>query len=202
MARGNIRGRWGVTLTPDDFYQIGLVAQDTEDYGLSAQWLEYALEDREFTGHVPDVLLDLAESYSLMNDHEEAADLAKVSNKMQENPNNVTNQERIEHYKDKYDNILTGDDDTETISVLPTEWKQELPDWYDRYLFYCNDDNEIELFRSPDVFCNIRNKDNYYSWAKQEVLSQNPFVTIIHDVITDGEREKFRNLGNFYILVF
>ena len=50
MATGVIRGKEGIPLTAEDYYHIGLIAQDTEDYGFSAQWLEYALEDPKFTG--------------------------------------------------------------------------------------------------------------------------------------------------------
>ncbi len=204
MGKGKIRERQGVTLTPDDFYNLGLVAQDTEDYGLSAQWIEYALNDPRFTGYVPDVLIDLAEAYFQMTAYNQAAEIAKLSAKVQRDKQNETNSDRIEFYKAQNMTFHMENEDVIKAPVTPSEWPRALPDWFEKYEILCNDDNELSLHRSPALFCIIRNKNNYYSWAKQEVLSQNPFVAIIYDVITDQESAKFINLSKliFYVFIF
>ncbi len=52
-----------------------------------------------------------------------------------------------------------------------------------------------ESSRRPDLGCIIRNPHNYYSWAKEELLSRDPRVTLVHDVINDREADKIKELA-------
>ena len=43
--------------------------------------------------------------------------------------------------------------------------------------------------------CYIRNHGNYYSWAKEEVFSNDPRISIVHDVISDNEANKIKEMA-------
>lgn len=43
--------------------------------------------------------------------------------------------------------------------------------------------------REGGVTCLIQSEGNYYSWHKEEVLSVDPWISVIYDVITDNEAE-------------
>ncbi len=47
----------------------------------------------------------------------------------------------------------------------------------------------------PEMRCIIRNPHNYYSWAKEEILSVDPRVSLVYDVITDREADRVKEMA-------
>ncbi len=47
----------------DDFYQLGLTAQRSGDYGLAAEWLSLSAAAPEGSIYRPDVLVELAQTH-------------------------------------------------------------------------------------------------------------------------------------------
>ena len=46
-----------------------------------------------------------------------------------------------------------------------------------------------------EITCYIRNHGNYYSWAKVEILSNDPWVSLIYDVINDNESDRIKKMA-------
>ena len=51
------------------------------------------------------------------------------------------------------------------------------------------------MFEKPHIRCQVRNHGNYYSWVKEEILSTDPWISLIYDVITDREVEEIKSMA-------
>ena len=197
MAKGYIKDRKGVALSTEDYYQLGKVAQQTENYALSVKWFQYALEDPNLSVNKSEVLMNIADAHFLVGDYEKAAHLAREAEKLPKYSISKENMHKINSYKAKNASIYRQSGGVRPIPVATvSSWKpKDTHIKQDDYERLCNDENEALNYRAPSAFCHIRNSWNYYSWAKEEVFLKDPFVAIIHDVITDRELEVLKELG-------
>ena len=62
LAQGKVHDRSAKPLSYDDFYQLGLTASKSGDYGLAAEWLQLAASGPNDSIYKPDVLLELAQT--------------------------------------------------------------------------------------------------------------------------------------------
>ena len=51
------------------------------------------------------------------------------------------------------------------------------------------------MFQKAHARCQVRNHGNYYSWVKEEILSTDPWISLIYDVITDREVEEIKSIA-------
>ncbi len=147
------------------------------------------------------VLLDLAETHSQIGDIDKAAEIAMKAEHVLDEDLKIENIDTIEGYKlkNRVRSIYKESEGDQLEPVVTSStWKRPLVDWQENYERLCNDENEAMNYTAPSAFCHIRNAGNYYSWAKEEVFITDPFVAIIHDVISDKELQIFKNLGRFF----
>ena len=201
IAIGHIRNRKGVPLTTEDYYQLGQVAKQSQNYALSVNWFQYALDDPNRSVNKSEVLINIADAHFIVGDYEKAAELARDAEKLPKHSISKDSMHKINSYKAKNASIYRQSGGVRPIPVATVNsWKpKDAHIKQDDYERLCNDENEALNYRAPSAFCHIRNSWNYYSWAKEEVFLKDPFVAIIHDVISDKELEVFKELGKHII---
>ena len=62
MSQGKVNDRLAKPMGYDDFYQLGVAAERSGDYGLAAEWLQLAASGPNDSIYKPDVLMELAQT--------------------------------------------------------------------------------------------------------------------------------------------
>ncbi len=146
--------------------------------------------------------MGIADSHFLVGDYEKAAELAKEAEKEPKQSISRDIMHKINSYKAKNASMYrqSGGKRPVPVATVATFKPTDTHEKHEDYERLCNDKNKALNYTAPSAFCHIRNSGNYYSWAKEEVFLRDPFVAIIHDVISDKELEIFKRSGKYIIL--
>ncbi len=163
----------------------------------SIRWLQHTLKTPNLKIPKADILIDMADSTFLLGDIESAAELARKAEKAKGTTSRPRrNLQKIKEYQTKNATMFKENRGKrpKPVATIST-WKRDITNEYQNYERLCNDKNPALNYTTPSTFCHIRNKNNYFAWAKEEIFSTDPFIAMVHDVITDQEAEMFKQLG-------
>ncbi len=197
VAQGQVYHKKSDPLHPDDFYRLGQAAHRSGDYGLAFEWLHLALADPELTIYKPDVLLELAQVHYLVGDYEKAAEVGRQAQEMHPDMTNATTSFRVQTFIQRNISFYleNGNQRPAPLQTADT-WQRNLPFWKSNYEILCRSPYPDEsLLKRPELGCRIRNPQNYYAWAKEEVLSRDPWIALIHDVVNDRESDRIKEIA-------
>ncbi|CAD5113528.1 DgyrCDS2690 [Dimorphilus gyrociliatus] len=194
IVNGSIMGQTVGDLSALDCFELGVSGLQTGKYEQTIRWLKKSLEKAEEDDEDPpkDTRRLIAQAYYHMGMIEEAKKEALIA--YNQDSMNLPLYSELGLYRELSSKNKIDNEKYEKFLELNNNTK------LNQYRHYCQKGPSVDPKQASKLQCRFKKlKNNPFEVYKIEIKSYDPWIAIIHDIVTDKEAEKIIQLSKPYL---